>query len=82
MDMHNYNNGKKLIITILLQSLMFSENLSYESKKIIYKKIINQFKKQQIIISKQNLEQEILIDKCKKWYNSSGIYSKIEWIVK
>ncbi|MFL0167246.1 hypothetical protein [Candidatus Clostridium helianthi] len=42
--MDNYNKEKKLIITILLQNLIFSESLSYESKRIIYNKIISQAK--------------------------------------
>lgn len=37
------NKEKKLIITILLQNLILSEKLSYESKIIIYNKIITQF---------------------------------------
>lgn len=37
-------SNKKLIITTLLQNLILSENLSYETKKIIYKKIIDQLK--------------------------------------
>ena len=38
------NKEKKLIITILLQKLILSEGLSYESKKLVYKKILNEFK--------------------------------------
>lgn len=40
MDKHK--NKKKLIITILLENLIVSENLAYEFKKIIYGKIIKQ----------------------------------------
>lgn len=39
------NKEKKLVITILLQKLILLENLSYESKIIIYNKIITQFER-------------------------------------
>lgn len=41
---NNDKNKKKQVITILLQNLMASENLSYELKKMIYKKIIEELK--------------------------------------